>query len=98
MQIQLEPEPEEEEEDPEVPPVVIPQQPETDPATQPTPESEPYVRLCQLCGREAWKKLVIYVCSPHADVARPYMQKLLANLKAKVDNETSIEEEVITTG
>jgi len=99
IQIQPEPEPEEEEEEPEVPPVVIPHQPETDPATQPTPESEPYVRLCQLCGREeARKKLVIYVCSPHAEVARPDMQKLLADLKAKVDNETSIEEEVITTG
>jgi hypothetical protein len=99
MQVQPEAEPEEEEEGPEVPPVVIPQQPETDPVTQPTPESEPYVRLCQLCGREeARKKLVIYVCSPHAEVARPDMQKLLADLKAKVDKEPSIEEEVITTG
>ena len=64
------------------------------------PEDEPYVRLCQLCGREeATKKLVIYVCTPHADVARPEMQKLLADLKAKVDKEiSSIEEEVITTG
>ena len=52
-----------------------------------------------MCGREeARKKLVIYVRSPHAEVARPDMQKLLADLKAKVDKETSIEEEVITTG
>ena len=98
IHIQPELEPKEEEEDPEVPPVVIPQQPETDPATQPTPGSEPYVRLCQLCGREeARKKLVIYVCSPHAEVARPDMQKLLADLKVKVDKKITIEEEVITT-
>ena len=88
IQTQPEPEPWEDEEQPEVPPVVIPKQPETDPATQPTPESEPYVRLCQLSGREeAWKKLVIYVCSPHAEVGRPDMRKLLADLKAKVDKE-----------
>ncbi len=100
LQIQPEPEHEEDEEHSEDPQVVIPQQPETDPATQPAPEDEPYVRLCQLCGREeATKKLVIYVCTPHADVARPEMQKLLADLKAKVDKEiSSIEEEVITTG
>jgi Chondroitinase B len=90
---------EEEGEEEEQPSVVIPEQPESEPATQPTLEDEPYVRLCQLCGREeARKKLVMYVCTPHAEVARPDMQKLLRDLKAKVDKETSIEEEVITTG
>lgn len=79
--------------------VVIPQQPETEPAIQPTPEDEPYVRLCQLCGKEeARMKLVIYSCTPHAEVARPDLQKLLTDLKAKVGKEISIEEEEITTG
>jgi parallel beta-helix repeat protein len=95
----IEEEEEEGEGEEEQPPVVIPPQPETEPGTQPTPEDEPYVRICQLCGREeARKKLVIYVCTPHAEVARPDMQKLLTDLKAKVDKETIIEEEVITTG
>jgi parallel beta-helix repeat protein len=88
---------EEEEGEEEQPTVVIPQQPETEPAIQPTPEDEPYVRLCQLCGKEeARMKLVIYSCSPHAEVARPELHKLLTDLKAKVGMEISIEEEEIT--
>ena len=90
----------EEGEEGEEPPVVIPPQPETEPETQPTPEDEPYVRMCQFCGREeARKKLVIYSCSPHAEVARPDLQKLFEDLKAKVDKEIiKIEEEEIAAG
>ena len=88
---------EEEEGEEEQPTVVIPQQPETEPAIQPTPEDEPYVRLCQLCGKEeARMKLVIYSCSPHAEVVRPELHKLLTDLKAKVGMVISIEEEEIT--
>lgn len=88
----------EEEGEEEQPSVVIPQQPETEPAIQPTPEDEPYVRMCQLCGKEeARMKLVIYSCSPHAEVVRPDLQKLLTELKAKVAKEIiNIEEEEIT--